>query len=517
MEAAVRLTRSGEERKRALQILLGLQPAFRQILLLNAQNQELFRVSRISNALSVRLDQQLGGKLFSMVMQGQRYIGSVYVDQGSGEPLIVMAVPVRVILGDVLGVIVAEVNLKFMWDLVGQLEVGKTGHAYVVDRDGRLIAFGDTGRVLKGERVDHLKPVIEFMNHTNHERHVEVNTFTGITGNTVVGTHVPLGTPDWAVMTELPFKEAYRPVVQSAGTSAVVILAMAILAALAGTMVARRLAVPILNLADMATRIEGGQSGLQASLEGPLEVIQLAGAFNNMTERLQVMLDEKEQRSRKLEQEVSQRIKMEGALRENEQLLTNILESMDEGVLVLNRDFEYQVFNRKLEEILNTSREMAMGKKPWDVFPAFRTKEYKEKTKKVKIGELEGGTDKQLPIPGREDKWVNEKFSPLKDAQDNIIELVGVIADITEKKQAENEKDKEQHRIAAHYSNSEKAARCGQRNLLRRHNHLSVDRQRGAGCRDPHRRRDRTGASGRDDDSKREDDVRGRAGRRHGA
>ena len=31
------------------------------------------------------------------------------------------------------GVTVAEVNLKFIRDVVSQIEVGKTGHAYVVD------------------------------------------------------------------------------------------------------------------------------------------------------------------------------------------------------------------------------------------------------------------------------------------------------------------------------------------------------------------------------------------------
>jgi PAS domain S-box-containing protein len=360
-----------------------------------------------------------------------------------------MTIPVRTILGNVRGVIAAEVNLKFMWDLVGQLAVGETGHAYVVDRDGRLIAFGDTGRVLNGERLNHLEPVIDFMNHSNREGNAEVNTFTGIAGTTVVGTHVSLGTPDWAVMTELPLKEAYHPVVQSAGISAVIILAMAIVAALIGTIVARRLAVPILHLAGTATRIEGGETGLQASLEGPLEVIRLAGAFNNMTERLRVMLDAEEERSRKLEQEVAQRIKMERALRENEQLLTNILESMDEGILVLNRDFEYQVFNRKLEEIGGTPREAAIGKKPWDVYPELKTSYMRKKMEKAMIGEVTGTSAVKLFVQNNEPKWVTDKLAPLKDGQGNIVGIVGVITDITEKKIAEDEL----HRLRNYLSN----------------------------------------------------------------
>ena len=34
------------------------------------------------------------------------------------------------------GVTVAEVNLKFIWDLITALQVGRTGYAYVVDSAG---------------------------------------------------------------------------------------------------------------------------------------------------------------------------------------------------------------------------------------------------------------------------------------------------------------------------------------------------------------------------------------------
>jgi hypothetical protein len=64
--------------------------------------------------------------------------------------LIAIAVPVKNVFGDLQGTLVAEVNLKFMWDLVGHLQVGTTGYAYVVDNKGNLIALGDSSRVLRG-------------------------------------------------------------------------------------------------------------------------------------------------------------------------------------------------------------------------------------------------------------------------------------------------------------------------------------------------------------------------------
>ena len=38
------------------------------------------------------------------------------------------------------GVSIAEVNLKLIWDVVSQIKVGEKGSAYVIDREGRIVA-----------------------------------------------------------------------------------------------------------------------------------------------------------------------------------------------------------------------------------------------------------------------------------------------------------------------------------------------------------------------------------------
>ena len=43
----------------------------------------------------------------------------------------------------------AEVNLKFIWDVVSRIEVGTAGRAYVVDSSGYLIAHPDISLVLQ--------------------------------------------------------------------------------------------------------------------------------------------------------------------------------------------------------------------------------------------------------------------------------------------------------------------------------------------------------------------------------
>ncbi len=301
LETAVKLGNpasvSRKEQKRVLENLLGLQPAFRQLVLLNPQEQELAKVSRLSQAASGQLADQAESDLFAQVKQGERYIGPVYIDEITSEPLVIMAVPATDVLGDFQGTLMVEVNLKFMWDLVDRLEIGETGLAYVVDRQGNLIAFGDTARVLRGENVGHLKEVGEFTSNPAPVDETGANISSGINGTTIVGTYVPLGVPDWAVVTELPVEEAYREVIRDAAISVGVMLAVAVLAGLIGVGVARRLSVPLRNLTETATRIAGGETGLQAAIAGPAEVASLARAFNSMTAQLRELINSLKQRN----------------------------------------------------------------------------------------------------------------------------------------------------------------------------------------------------------------------------
>ncbi len=287
---------SQEERARHLTSLLGLEPAFRHLALLDVQGREVAESSRLAQTAPGRLLNQAGADALVQVQQGKRYIGPVYVDEATSEPMVIVAVPVIDVFGDFQGTLMAEVNLKFMWDLVDRLEVGEGGRAYVVDRYGDLIAFGDVARVLRGENVSQLNEVSEFISNPAPIDETGAGISTGINGTNVVATYVPLGTPDWAVVIELPVAEAYREVIQSAVVSAGVVVVMATLAGLVGVYMARRLSVPLRTLTETASRVAGGEMGLQATPAGPAEVVDLARAFNSMTVQLRELIGGLEER-----------------------------------------------------------------------------------------------------------------------------------------------------------------------------------------------------------------------------
>lgn len=271
-----------------LEKLLGVQDAIRQLTLVDQAGQKMADVSRRSSIAATDLLQQAGdSEVLAQIDQNQRFVSEVYFDDETAEPLVILAVPTKDVFGDIQGALLAEVNLKFMWDVVDQLEVGQTGTAYVVNKQGDLIAFGDAARVLQGENLSQLTEVAEFVGAEDGEEDELEFYSTGINGTAVVAAYQPLGTPDWAVVTELPVGEAYWSSIISGALLLGGFLVIALLAAGAGVYASRYLTTPLLNLTQTASRLAAGETGLQAVTEGPAEIVGLATAFNTMTGQLQ--------------------------------------------------------------------------------------------------------------------------------------------------------------------------------------------------------------------------------------
>src|SRR5690606_28173878 len=98
------------------------------------------------------------GEAFIGARSGRVYFSQVYFVRES-EPYMTIAVPIERFAGDVVGILAAEVNLKYIWEVVSRIKVGQAGYIYVISRDGDLIAHPDISLVLQKRRVKDLPQV----------------------------------------------------------------------------------------------------------------------------------------------------------------------------------------------------------------------------------------------------------------------------------------------------------------------------------------------------------------------
>jgi Cache domain len=110
------------------------------------------------------------------------------------------------------GVSVAEVDLKFIWDVVNSIKVGEHGQAYVVDAQGRLIAHSDISLALLDTdvtRLDQVKAALAAGAGAGAEPVREARDINGRKVLTAYAVAAPsLG---WRVFVEVPSAEAYAP------------------------------------------------------------------------------------------------------------------------------------------------------------------------------------------------------------------------------------------------------------------------------------------------------------------
>jgi PAS domain S-box-containing protein len=322
-----------EEHELVLKKLLGLEEAFRQLVLLDEQGNELLRVSRLSVFDPGQLTKQTEDNLISHVSQGEIYTSTVLIDEKTCEPLVVVAIPVNDVFGDYKGALMAEVNLKFMWNLVGNSNIGQNGLAYVVDRQANLIAFHDSSRVLSGENLIHLKEVRKFVNKKNHRKN-RVDISKGIQDTHVVTTHVPLGIPDWAVVIELPVLEAYETVTMTVVVSVLVMLFSFLLAITAGIYISNRITKPIIDLRDATRSISKGNMDTSIEVMPQNEIGELAQSFNQMVDDLRRTTVTQDY----LMKEVNERRKVEEQLRKTEEKYRKLFEGAHDCIVVVDAE-----------------------------------------------------------------------------------------------------------------------------------------------------------------------------------
>jgi methyl-accepting chemotaxis protein len=281
------LESSYERQKIVLDQLFGLEPAFRQLFLLTPQGHELCKISRLSSAaLTKATEEHKTAVLGETQSAAKTYISSIYIDEKTFEPMVIMAVPIRDFFGNRKEILMAEVNLKFMWDLVGSIQIGKKGQVYVVSRKGDLIAAKDVGRVLKGDNLSKLKKVSQFIKSRESHSKSKADISKGIDGTTVVASYVPLVYPDWAVVVELPVWEAYEQVITIFIISILIMCFSFILAVIAGFYLSKRITKPLVDLRNAAKMISEGNLNTRINVKSKNEIGELALNFNQMVASL---------------------------------------------------------------------------------------------------------------------------------------------------------------------------------------------------------------------------------------
>jgi signal transduction histidine kinase len=217
---------------------------------------------------------------FRGAKRGQTWFGEVYFRKET-EPYMTIALRSQ---GDDGPLTIADVNLKFIWDVVSRIRIGEKGKAYVVDGNGFLVADPDIGLVLRKTNLGMLPHVHASVDASQSDEPAMVSTdLAGTAMLTSVAYIDPLG---WRVFVEQPVAEVYGKLNASIVRTGLLLLAGLLLSAFGALALARGMVRPIRTLDEGARRIGAGDLDRQIDVRTGDELEGLADQFNRMTARL---------------------------------------------------------------------------------------------------------------------------------------------------------------------------------------------------------------------------------------
>ena len=274
----------GQRRLDSLRLLRQV-PAITEVTHIDPTGHEQLRVSRLAMDVIGSNANFSADPKFKESMAHKTYFSPVYFRKES-EPYMTIAMAG---VGEDAGVVAAEGNLKFIWDVVSNLKVGKGGYAYVVDARGRLIAHPDISLVLQQTDLSALPQIRAAAATPSRDGGTSVEAMIGrdVRGTEVLSASAAIAPLNWSVFVDLPIAEAFAPLYESIWRTVVLVLIGVAISIGASLFLVRRMVAPIQALRAGASRIGAGALEHRIDVKSGDELQALADEFNRMTERLQ--------------------------------------------------------------------------------------------------------------------------------------------------------------------------------------------------------------------------------------
>jgi len=356
--------------------------------------------------------------------EGRNYADQVFFQRGLAAPIIspsslgqMMILAARPVVGEsgrVVGVLAGRADLEAFNEIVRvPTGLGKTGKTFLVSSDHTLLT--PLPDVPQGTQVQskELGEVLE-----NHNKGFGV--YTDFRGVNVIGAYLWLPELGVAMMVEQEHSESSGATSALLAINGGVALAAIFIAAFASLGVARSIAVPLADLSETAASIASGRLELIADVKRKDEIGALAQTFNFMTDKLKQT--------------------MEG-LRASEEKYHTLVDNVKTGVYRNNIEGRFIQVNPAIAEIFGCdSVEEFMGIAIADLYQNLEDRnsfleEVQEKGF-VKNRELALKKKDGTPI------WCSVTTAAQRDEQGNIKWFDGVVEDITQRKRAEEERER---------------------------------------------------------------------------
>lgn len=359
----------------------------------------------------------------SIMSGGPTQITPPLISRTTGIPTIFMVSPILDDDNQPQGLIGAGISLKYIQQIAQELRGGKTGYGIIIARDGTFIYHPETDLVMRSKLTEIESQAETRLGELMLSGRSGMYRFNSGTQK-LVAFYQPVPITGWSVATILPEAELFAPATRMARllNTITIIFAIAIGAAIALAM--RRLTRPLQTLNLRAGEIaRGNLDGEQLEVISDDEIGQLSRSFNTMTENLKETLS---------------------GLKESEDNYRGIFERSVSGILQANLDGRIINSNPAMAKLLGYDpTDDSSPQMPGTVLELYANLDDRSVilSQLHETGSIEGFEIQLFTRDGNK-TWVNVSSFLVKDAAGEPLHIESIISDISDRKMAEEEKDK---------------------------------------------------------------------------
>ncbi|MBN1875014.1 MAG: PAS domain S-box protein [Anaerolineae bacterium] len=429
--------------------LLAYRDIFEELVLLDNRGQEQIHISR-RNVVTTLRDRSQAAEFIALQTTDQAYYSPVRFDELTGEPLIIIAVPLSDLrTGQMDGVLVAEIRIKKIWNIIGDVRLSPGQSVYIVNAEGQVVAHRNPSVVLRGVTFpvpdqDGIQPGLASVNpilvEDTHPAPSIKSWVAWLTGPNVVLAvdTVRFGAQEFNIIAEQAVAESLALAVTTILVTAGIIMAALLVSGMLGFVTVRQIVQPIQAMARTAQAISAGDLAQQVQVAGRDEVGVLAAAFNSMTAQLRQSLES-------LEQQVVEVKQAEESLRQANETLQALIDYSPLAIIMLDLNSHILLWNNAAEKIYGWTAQEVLGK-----FVPFLTEAQYQDLNALRERVTQGEIFTSLELEGRckdgSRIWMGVSLAPLRDATESVYAYVSIAADITERKRGEEAVREEQQR-----------------------------------------------------------------------
>src|SRR4028119_2337529 len=269
----------------------------------------------------------------------------VYLDFATGLFTITASEPVYDSTGNILGVCATDVVLlEDLRKFLGSLAIGKTGHAFIMDRKGSMLSSSTNEplTVGKGENaklvmaIQSEEPVVRetaqylqqhFGSFDRIERSQQGDYLLNGKRQFVQVSPLKDGKGiDWLIAVVIPEADFMAQIYENTQNTSVLVLIALLVAIAIGILTARWITHPLLKLAQASQEVARGNLDQKVDAGSIKEIAIVANSFNSMTDKLKESVKALRLANEELENRVEIRTaELRKEKERSEQLLLNIL------------------------------------------------------------------------------------------------------------------------------------------------------------------------------------------------